>query len=185
MPVLVIVNGPPAAGKTTVAHQLSKEVALPMLSKDLIKESLFESLGVGDRDWSRKLGRASVMVMLSWMHSELGQDRSLIVEGPFRQEESEASFHDLGRQVDHHVVQIMCTCDPETREARLIERAERSLRHPGHLDAQLLSEVVGDVGADAHVPMSLGGDSFVLDCTYPSPDVHSVISALRRLLGTG
>jgi len=37
--LVVLVNGLPAAGKTTLARALSRRLALPLLSKDVIKGS--------------------------------------------------------------------------------------------------------------------------------------------------
>jgi hypothetical protein len=36
-----------------------------MLGKDTIKEALFDTLGTGDRAWSRRLGAASYAVLLA------------------------------------------------------------------------------------------------------------------------
>lgn len=41
-PKLVIVTGRPAAGKSTLAKWLSQELKLPLVSKDNIREVLFE-----------------------------------------------------------------------------------------------------------------------------------------------
>lgn len=57
--VLIIVLGPPCAGKTTLARRIAQEFQLPLIAKDDIKESLFDSLGWRDREWSKKLGRAT------------------------------------------------------------------------------------------------------------------------------
>jgi len=61
---LVLVTGPPASGKTSLAQPLARHLGLPLLGKDTIKEVLFDSLGTGDRAWSRRLGAASYAVLL-------------------------------------------------------------------------------------------------------------------------
>jgi 2-phosphoglycerate kinase len=44
-PALILVSGAPGTGKTTVANALATRLQIPTVSKDAIKESLFESLG--------------------------------------------------------------------------------------------------------------------------------------------
>jgi adenylate kinase family enzyme len=46
---LLIVNGPSAAGITTLAHLLGSMLQLPVLSRDRIKELLMDALGSPDR----------------------------------------------------------------------------------------------------------------------------------------
>ena len=64
---LVLVTGPPASGKTTLARPLAHHLDLPLLGKDTIKEALFDTLGTGDRAWSRRLGAASYGVLLAML----------------------------------------------------------------------------------------------------------------------
>ena len=42
---LVVVSGAPGAGKSTLAEPLAKALGFPLLSKDVIKETIFDSIG--------------------------------------------------------------------------------------------------------------------------------------------
>ena len=41
-PLLIIISGPPGAGKTTLGNHISAELHLPFIHKDGIKETLFK-----------------------------------------------------------------------------------------------------------------------------------------------
>lgn len=67
--MVVLVNGLPAAGKSTLASELAVALGLPLLSKDVIKETHADVLGadpppgLSQRDWNRKLGTAASETM--------------------------------------------------------------------------------------------------------------------------
>lgn len=44
-PQLIVIGGYSGSGKTTLAQGLARALSLPLLSKDVIKETLFDSLG--------------------------------------------------------------------------------------------------------------------------------------------
>lgn len=60
--MFVLVTGVPGSGKTSLATALSAALGLPLLSKDVVKETLFDALVVRDRDWSVRLGNAALEV---------------------------------------------------------------------------------------------------------------------------
>lgn len=43
-PLFVIVSGPPASGKTTMAAPLAEQLRLPLIAKDTIKDALMNML---------------------------------------------------------------------------------------------------------------------------------------------
>ena len=61
----VVVSGPPASGKSSLAPALAAELDLPLLAKDVIKDALVEVLDAPDLPRSRELGRAAVHVLLA------------------------------------------------------------------------------------------------------------------------
>ena len=50
---LVIVNGLPASGKTTLVERLSKDLGSPAFSKDDFKELLADTIGFTDHESTR------------------------------------------------------------------------------------------------------------------------------------
>jgi predicted kinase len=54
-PVFIVVSGPPASGKSTLAPAVAAEFELPLVAKDIIKDALMSVLPVGDVEASRQL----------------------------------------------------------------------------------------------------------------------------------
>src|SRR3954453_10531269 len=85
LPRLVVVTGPPGAGKTTVAAALRERLGLPLMAKDALKETLGDALEcAGDRHESQRLGMATFHVQFAVVRELLAAGVSLIAEGNFR-----------------------------------------------------------------------------------------------------
>ena len=158
-PLLVVITGMPSSGKTTVAEGLSRRVRLPLIAKDDIKESLYETLGTGDVAWSGRLGAAAYDLMFALARAALGSGASLILEANFFREQR-TSFEQLP---EHRLVQIHCSAPLEV----LVERYARRERHPGHHDAEKIAELPGRFASGAHAPLELEGELIALDTTAP------------------
>ncbi len=61
---VVLVSGPTAPGKLTIAGPLATELGFPLVAKDRLKEALHGALGsaVG-LAWSRRLGAAAMELL--------------------------------------------------------------------------------------------------------------------------
>ena len=57
---------------------------MPLLTKDALKETLFDSLGWRDREWFRKLGSATIEMLHRLMAEHLRVGTPVIVEANFR-----------------------------------------------------------------------------------------------------
>jgi predicted kinase len=178
-PLLVVVTGPPASGKTTIARALARELELPLFAKDDVKEALFDSLGTGDRDWSRRLGRAAFDLLFVVASAELAAARGLVLEGNFVRGSSERRF---GALPLHRLVQVHCSAPERT----LLERFRTRRRHAGHLDETNVDEVAAAIRGGRHRPLALAGDLVELDTSGGSGDaVERVRAVVRTASGRG
>jgi len=150
----------PAAGKTTLARALTAELRLPLLTKDDLKECLYDELGTGDVEWSRRLGAAAYALLFAFCQELLGARLSVGVEGNFFSGSQEAEFESLP---PHRLVQLCCAAPLEV----LLERYAGRARHPGHVDSDRESELRERFEAGAHGPLQLDGELIEVDGSRP------------------
>ena len=149
----------PSSGKTTVAEGLARRLQLPLIAKDEIKESLYDSLGAGDVNSSVALGGAAYALIFALARTTLDSGASLIVEANFFRDQA-AEFAALP---EHRLVQFHCEAPLDI----LLERYASRSRHAGHHDAEKIKELPARFQSGAHDALNLRGEVIGLDTTQP------------------
>ncbi len=154
---VVVVAGIPGSGKTTLGRALAAELQIPLLSKDTIKEALFDALGTGDLAWSRHLGLAAHRVM----YALVADLESVVLESHFWRGVSEPDLHALGRPL----IQVYCRCPVDVAVERYKRRAISTDRHPGHLPEHQSDEVIAQWASIEPEPLELEAPLIEADTT--------------------
>jgi predicted kinase len=162
---LIIVTGRPAAGKSTLAVWLGKQLAFPVISKDSIKEVLFDQLGWQDREWSKMLGRASVELMYYFAQVQLELGKSVILDNAFHPDLASPKLQALEKQYKANVLQIICDTNSDILFERFRQRAKSGMRHDGHVDMQSLDELKAHLKQEYLLRLDIGGPVLQVDTT--------------------
>ena len=136
---VVLVNGVPASGKSAIARALATETGWPLLTLDTVKEALFAHLGLGDRDYNRKLGRASYQAIFA-AFGDFPPGATAIVDAWFGFQPREVLEGHLARAGVTQVVEVWAQARPETIGARYAARV--GTRSAGHLGLEYVPELI-------------------------------------------
>ncbi len=162
---VVVVNGLPGVGKSSLAGKIAQQLGWPLLTKDMIKESLFDSIGWGDRPWSRKLSVASMNLLFLWLQREALAGRDVVIEGNFDHTRDTERFLRAMHQTPTQWVQVLVVCDGEVLLERHRARGLSGKRHPGHHEGALLEELQPLLRDGKTVPLGLPGTCVTVDTT--------------------
>lgn len=164
-----------------VAHALN----LPFINKDGIKESLFDTLGSRDREWSKQLGRASSELLWHFVEALLAAGCSLVVESNFDPTFALPRLLALKAKFDFEPFQIQCLAGDDVRFERFKARAESGERHPGHVDHLNYDEFRAMPSLCRQYTLEIGGSVVEVDTTDAQHiDFQGIVSGVQSALVT-
>ena len=178
-PVLILIQGAPASGKTTLRKRLDADLRIPSLSKDDIKELMFSKFTQSDKEFSRIQGKASIAMLLSFARSLLESNQSVMIECAFYADIARPEVRELLTETHAECLEIFCHVDEDVRKKRFSERAQDGTRHPGHLDIK----VADSINANVYDKLSVGK---VIDLNTTSGidqnEYDNIVDVARRYL---
>lgn len=128
----ILVTGIPAAGKSTMAEVMSERLKLPVISKDTIKELLFDHVGFRSRAEKVNLGIASMEIMYYAAGQLMKAGQPFILENNFEYS-SEYGIKNLIEKYQYSALTITLTGDYKVIYQRFLERENSPDRHRGHV----------------------------------------------------
>jgi glucokinase len=126
---LVMVNGVPASGKSTVAIEISAATGWPVYALDTVKNPFLDEIGTVDRPFNRVLGRASYRAIFALIGAA-APDSTAIVDAWFGFQPRELLEALVGEAGIVDILEIWCHAPPDLVAKRYLDRAGSRL--PGH-----------------------------------------------------
>ena len=143
---MILVNGLPGSGKTTLARRLGAALGVPVVSKDAVKEGLLTAVpearpaGLGavamEAAWSMAADLTGTVVLESWW---------------FRPRDLEFTVAAWRRCGEPELVEVWCDVPAEVARGRFANR----VRHPMYEDARRLATSWDD-WAERAAPLAIG-----------------------------
>lgn len=169
---IVLVSGPPASGKTTVARPLAATLGYALLTKDDIKEALFTAMQgpAGDLAFSRKIGAAAMEAL--WALAP--NCPRVVLEANFRTR-SAYERAKVGALVGR-IVEVHCRLPLEEASRRFAQRAREERHHPAHalqeISLEQLAEYAEPFGMNSVIELNTGA----------AVDVNGLAERIRSIL---
>ena len=178
LPLWVIVTGPPAGGKTTLVRSIARDLEIPVFEKDVIKGTLYQSLGFGDKDWSRQIGLAAINLLFETASRMLEARHSLVIEANFYRQFDTGRAADILRQVNARVVQVHCSAPADVLIERNARRRMPAEQRPGH-HVMPDDELMAGIEAGTWEPLDIPSEIIRVD-TSAEVDHGAILGQVRQ-----
>lgn len=168
---LVMVNGVPASGKSTVAAELSRSTGWPVISLDTLKNPFLIEFHPVDRPTNRRFGTATYNAIFDLI-AQFPADATVIVDAWFGFQPTQVLLDGLARAGIASTVEIWCHAPAEIIGNRYEMRVDS--RPQGHPGVDYVPELIR-MAKKAH-PIGVGPIVRVdTNSPVPSGAVHTAV----------
>lgn len=134
---ILLISGPPAAGKTSFTNFLSQKLNLPSITKDGIKEVLFDTLGWQDEALVKEFSKVSFELLYFLLEKQLYSKKSVIIEGNFIPEVAIDRIKPMLADNSGSILEFYFYAHSDLLRERFKRRITENQRHPGHIRKSL------------------------------------------------
>lgn len=181
MPLLVLVSGAPASGKSTLASRLARSLALPLMPREVIREAISDALDIRSGEQRRATLDATFRVFYRLMGEILGAGSSVVAESNFHRGAAEQDLRPLLAKA--RAVIIHCQAAREVSYRRFAGRREQGERHWSSFDDERIAQIEAGQVPEAWeraAPLDLGVPILLVDTTDGYvPDLEAVLDFIR------
>jgi predicted kinase len=175
---LIIVSGPSASGKSTLAAFLSQKLRAFLISKDEIKEILFRSLGWSDKKIIQKIAIASVQISYYVLEQQLKTGKAVIIESNFKRSLDKPKIMQLLKAYDYKAFELHC----RAKDNILFSRFQARSRHPGFVKYGTFKAAKKTLNNKDHLPLKVGKLIEIDTTDFEKIQYNRILSEIKKPL---
>jgi predicted kinase len=170
-PLLVIVTGRPASGKSTLAHLLAREIKCPLVSRDEIKEGFVNTVGSPHHQLGDSANWQVYETFFDTIDLLTARNISVVAEAAFQHKLWAPRLAALQDKASIKI--ILCNASPELTRQRFIQRlATDPTREKFHGDDP-------NSFAGTYEPLSMNVPTLVVDTAQDyRPEIGNIVAFL-------
>ncbi|MFF2194400.1 AAA family ATPase [Streptomyces sp. NPDC058157] len=161
-PLLAVVSGPPATGKTTLARELAQHLGCPAILRDEIKQGMVMNHPDHDLNGDAPLNIPALEAFFATIAVLLRAGSTVVAEAAFQDRLWRPGLEPLTAFANLRI--IRCTTPTSTIARRISDRVHHDSHRVAHGDKALLADMeAGVYDPDRFVPISLSAPSLLVD----------------------
>ena len=184
---IIIMQGGPATGKTTLGKRLAASLRIPYFSKDGVKEPFFDHVGC-PTEWEtdhplsgRKMDDAANAILFYLMEAQLQAGCGCVIDSTIAAHHVPALLA-LKSRIPFTPIQILCRAEAAEMTRRHRRRAETGERHPGHLDQRRSDTFDAEIMDRLYRALDIGGHVLEADTTdFKKDDFRRLLKSIESL----